>query len=589
MARLPRCLTALALLCSFATAQNVEVEEFILGNGMKFLLLPRYEEPNAISVGWVAKVGSVNERPGITGISHFFEHMMFKGTTTVGTRDPELDAEFMRRQQQVKRQINALAWGEQYDRYLAGEIDDPWDPGNDTDELMELRAELKQLMEEHGEHIVKNEFDSLYSAEGARGMNAFTTNDLTFYFINLPSNKIELWAWMESDRLSDSVFREFYSERDVVHEERRMRLESSPTGVLDEQFDAMFWQSSPYSWSVIGWPTDLNSYTREDFDAYFNIHYRPNNLVGVIVGDFEPSVARELVSRYFGRIPRGETPPPPMVTLEMPQTGAKRLKGECDCQDQVEVRYHTVPFMHRDSYALDVLIEVLNTRTGRLYKELVEGKEIASRARVSQDGRKYAGAFSFSARTKGDATPADLEAAWYEIITSLQTDPVSEYELQKVKNRVAADSYRQLQSNSFLRLQLGFFEATRSWRYINEGPEHMAAVTADDIMRVAKEYFRPENSSVATYTRRTDSEPEDELFASLPPEMQSQAKMQLSRLYEQLETLESAEDKQGALTAAIQQLEGQAQMVPEGVRPMFEYMVSELQARLDTIAPDSEG
>jgi predicted Zn-dependent peptidase len=589
MARLPRGLMALTLLCSASSAQNVEVEEFMLGNGMKFLLLPRYEEPNTISVGWVAKVGSVNERPGITGISHFFEHMMFKGTTTVGTRDPEIDAQFMRDQQDIKRQINALAWGEQYDRYLAGEIDDPWDPANDTDALVELRAELKQLMAAHGEHIVKNEFDSIYSAEGGRGMNAFTTNDLTFYFINLPSNKIELWAWMESDRLADSVFREFYSERDVVHEERRMRLESSSTGLLDEQFDAMFWQSSPYSWSVIGWPTDLNSYTREDFDAYFNIHYRPNNLVGVIVGDFEPSVARELVSRYFGRIPRGETPPPPMVTLEMPQTGAKRLSGECDCQDQIEVRYHTVPFMHRDSYALDVMIEVLNTRTGWLHKGLVEGLEIASSARVSQDSRKYAGSFSFMARTKGDATPGDLEAAWYEIVSRLQSVPVSAHELQKVKNRVAADSYRQLQSNSFLRLQLGIFEATRSWRYINEGPEHMAAVTADDIMRVAKKYLQPINSSVATYTRRGDADPVDELFAALDPERQSQAKMMLSQIDQRLMTLPSVEEKQGALSATISQIEVQAKMVPEAVRPMFDYLLQELQARLDAVAPRSEG
>lgn len=589
MAPLPRGLMALALLCSFASAQNVEVEEFTLDNGMKFLLLPRYEEPNTISVGWVAKVGSVNERPGITGISHFFEHMMFKGTTTVGTRDPVLDAEFMDRQQAVKQQINALSWGGQYDRFLAGEIDDPWDPANDTPELVALRAELKQIMEEHGEIIVNNEFDSIYSAEGARGMNAFTTNDLTFYFIDLPSNKIELWAWMESDRLADSVFREFYSERDVVHEERRMRLESSPTGVLDEQFDAMFWQSSPYSWSVIGWPTDLNSYTREDFDAYFNIHYRPNNLVGVVVGDFQLEQAKELVTQYFGRIPRGETPPPPMVTLEMPQTGAKRLDGECECQNQIEVRYHSVPFMHHDSYALEVMVEVLNSRTGRLYKGLVDGLEIAAGARASQDTRKYGGSFSFSARTKGEATPADLEAAWYDIVTTMQTEPVGDEELQKVKNRVAADSYRQLQSNNFLRLQLGFFEASRSWKFINEGPKAMAAVTAEDIMRVASEYLVPNNSSVATYTRFAGSEPENELFASLEPEMQAQAKQMLTGIDGQLNTLGDAAAKMAMINGILPQIEGQLGMVPPEIKPMLEYIVQELNNRLADLGTESEG
>ena len=585
LASLPALALGLAALASPLAAQNVPVEEFVLDNGMKFLLLPRYEEPHSISVGWVAQVGSVNERPGITGISHFFEHMMFKGTTTVGTRDPEKDAEFMRRQQEVKRKINELSWGQQYERYLAGEIDDPWDPANDTEALRTLRAELKTLMEEHGEVIVKNEFDSLYTAEGGRGMNAFTNHDMTFYFINLPSNKLELWAWMESDRLSDSVFREFYSERDVVHEERRMRLESSPTGRLDEQFDAMFWQSSPYSWSVIGWPTDLNSYTREDFDAYFDIYYRPNNLVGIVVGDFQPDEAKDLIERYFGRMDRGAVEPPPVVTLEMEQIGQKRLSGECDCQDQVEIRYHTVPFMHEDSYALDVLAEILNGRTGRLYKAMVEGSEIATRASVRQDSRKYAGAFSFFATTKGDATPADLEAAWLAEVETLKTEPVSDYELQKVKNQVAADSYRQLQSNSSLRVQLGVYEALRSWRYINEGPQRMQEVTADDILHVANTYFTPTNSAVATYTRRAGSEPEDELFAQLSPEMQEQAKAMLGQIETAISQGAPAEQFRGM----VEQMRGQVDMAPEDARPMMNYLIREIDALLADAQPADDG
>ena len=265
--------------CRPAAAQQVQVETFTLDNGMKFLLVPRTDQPNNIAAGWLAKVGSVNERPGITGISHFFEHMMFKGTDTIGTRDAAKDHEFMAKQKAVKDKINALVWNTQYKRYKAGEIDDPWDPANDTEELKALRAELKSLMDAHAKAIVKNEFDSVYTKLGGSGMNAFTTNDLTFYFINVPSNKFELWAWMESDRLNNSVFREIYSERDVVHEERRLRTESTPTGIFQEQFDAMFWQSSPYSWPVIGWTSDLNSYTMEEAQRYFNIYYRQNNLV----------------------------------------------------------------------------------------------------------------------------------------------------------------------------------------------------------------------------------------------------------------------------------------------------------------------
>ncbi len=272
-----------------AVAQHVDVESFVLENGMTFLLLPRTEQPNSIATGWVAKVGSVNERPGITGISHFFEHMMFKGTRTIGTRDPHLDAEYMARQKAVKDQLNDLVWTIQYDRYLRGEIDDPWDQANDTPEMGSLRAQLRELMDKHRELIVKDEYAEVYTKLGGSGMNAFTSEDQTFYFVTVPSNKFELWAWMESDRLNDSVFREFYSERDVVHEERRLRTESTPTGQFREQFDAMFWQSSPYSWPVIGWPSDLNSYTREAAEEYYRTYYQPGNLIGILVGDFDPA------------------------------------------------------------------------------------------------------------------------------------------------------------------------------------------------------------------------------------------------------------------------------------------------------------
>ncbi|MFZ9880683.1 MAG: insulinase family protein, partial [Phycisphaerales bacterium] len=417
-----RAIATIAALCAAAPllAQQVEPEVFTLDNGMKFLLLPRTDQPNAIAAGWVAKVGSVNERPGITGISHFFEHMMFKGTDTIGTSDPARDAEYRAKQAELRRQMNEITWRDQYRRAFDGEISDPWDPANDTPALATLRAELKRLMDsqqgrlgadrmaelqkeiaaaapdakarleqelallkaqqETARTVVKDEFDKVYTAGGGSQMNAFTSNDVTFYFINVPSNKFELWAWMESDRLSGSVFREFFSERDVVHEERRLRTESTPTGIFQEQFEAMFWQSSGYSWPVIGWSSDLNSYTMEEALRYWNVYYRPNNLCGVIVGDFNPSEVKETITRYFSRLERGAQEPQPVVTLEVAQLAEMRMNAECDCQPSVEVRYHTVPFRHKDSYALDVMSAVLNGRTGRLYKSMGEGKEIAASA-----------------------------------------------------------------------------------------------------------------------------------------------------------------------------------------------------------------
>ena len=502
-----------AVVTATAFGQKVEVEEFTLPNGMQFLLVPRSDQPNVVSAGWIARVGSVNERPGITGISHFFEHMMFKGTDTIGTRDPAKDAKYRAEQKAVRDEINRLVWTKQYERLNRGEIDDAWDPANDTQELRVLRGKLDALIKAQqgrgaggadAATIVKDEFDQVYTKAGGSGMNAFTSYDLTCYFITVPANKLELWAWMESDRLHDSVFREFYSERDVVHEERRLRTDSTPTGRFEEQFDAMFWASCGYAWPVIGWPSDLNSYTFEQAQDYWNIYYRPTNLVGILVGDFDPARAKRLITNYFSRLEPGKQPPPPVVTLEVEQLAEQRMNAAGDFPPSIEVRYHTVPAGHVDSYPLDMLAEVLNDRTGRLYRSLVEGRSIAATAQASSDTRKYAGMFAVSAQTRGDATPEQLEKAWLEELAKLQSEDLSDRELRKIKNRVAAQNYRKLESNMSLFVQLAFSEAVLDWREINEGPAKYEAVTAADIRRVVNRYFKETNRSVASFRRRAD-------------------------------------------------------------------------------------
>jgi predicted Zn-dependent peptidase len=605
-----------------AAAQQVDVQEFKLANGMRFLLVPRTDQPNVIAAGWLAKVGSVNERPGITGISHFFEHMMFKGTNTIGTRDAAKDADYRAKQKALRDRINAMVWNDQYLRFFRGEIDDPWNPANDTPELKDLRAQLKSLMDSQqgrgmGDElaklkkelaavdskaadaaaktdalkkriaevelaqtaagsIVKDEFDQVYSRNGGSGMNAFTSHDLTFYFINVPSNKFELWAWMESDRLKDSVFREFYSERDVVHEERRLRTESTPTGKFQEQFDAMFWVSSGYGWPVIGWTSDLNSYTMEEAMKYWNIYYRANNLVGIIVGDFKPDEVKATVERYFGRLEAGKEMPPQVVTLEQKQSAEMRMNAEGDFQPQVEVRYHTVPAGHKDSYALEMMAEILNGKTGRLYKTMIEGRSIASSGRAQNDARKYAGLFAFEAETKGDATPDQLEQAWYEELKKLQDAPVDERELQKVKNQVAADSYRRLQSNFFLLVQLAYAESMMSWRELNEAPKKLQAVTAADIQRVAKTYFDVTNRSVATFKRKAGAAASDDPdLAALPAPMRARAKQMAAGLAQMTDAAQ--------LRQAMEGMEAQAAQVPPQMKPVFEYMKKKMTERLQQL------
>ena len=602
-----------------ARAQQVEPEVFTLPNGMKFLLVPRHDQPNTVAAGWLAKVGSVNERPGITGISHFFEHMMFKGTDAIGTRDSARDADYRARQKAIRDKINQLTWSAQYDSYFKGSIADAWDAKNDTPELARLRAELKSLMDEQQgkagdaeikqlevelaktdaatptgtqrkadlekqianlkaqqtalSTIVKDEFDKIYTAAGGTGMNAFTSYDLTFYFINVPSNKFELWAWMESDRLNNSVFREFYSERDVVHEERRLRTESTPTGVFQEQFDSMFWMASPYSWPVIGWTSDLNSYSMDEAMKYWNTYYRPNNLVGIIVGDFDPTAAKKTISTYFSRLEPGKVAPPPVVTLEPKQGAEMRMIAEAETQPQVEIRYHTVGFQHKDSYALDVMSSILNGRTGRLYKDMVEGTKVASSAGARQDSRKYAGAFSFEAETKGESTPVQLEEGWYAELKKLQTEAVPAEELQKVKNQAMADSYRRLQSNFFLLIQLAQAEALGDWSEINKESAKIQAVTAEDIKRVATQYFDKTNRSVATYTRKAGATmAADPELAALPGPMQGMARQAAKKIGEEKDA-----DK---LKEGLTQLRDQAAQVPPQMAPVMEYLMKKMEARI---------
>ncbi len=604
-----------------AQAQQLSPEVFTLDNGMKFILVARNDEPNVIAAGWLAKVGSVNERPGITGISHFFEHMMFKGTNTIGTADATKDAEFRATQKALRDAMNNYTWTMQYERFFLGEIDDPWSAANDTPELAKMRADLKTSMDsqqgrvntsalselktELGKvdkaapgatevsaqlngkiaelesqqkamgSIIKDEFDKIYTKGGGSRMNAFTSNDLTFYFINVPSNKFELWCWMESDRLNDSVFREFYSERDVVHEERRLRTESTPTGAFQEQFEAMFFMSSGYSWPVIGWTSDLNSYTMDEAQKYWNIYYRPNNLVGIIVGDFKPAEIKPLIESYFSRLQPGTITPPPVITLEAKQMAEQRMNAQADCQPQVEVRYHTVPFKHADSYALDMLAQILNGRTGRLYKSMVEGSKIASNTSAQQDSRHYAGFFAFGAETKGDATPAQLEEGWYEQLNRLQDEPVSDQELQKVKNQVAADSFRNLQANFRLMVGIAFSEALGGWEEINENPKKLQAVTAADIQRVARKYFGESNRSVATFVRKAGAETattDDPEIAKLPAPLQAQAR--------QLAAQVMKETNLARLQEGLAAMGAQAADVPPPMKPVFDFMQKKMQERI---------
>ncbi len=556
---------AVLLLAPALWTQQVAVQEYVLENGLRLLMIPKKGDPN-IAAGWIARGGSVNERPGITGISHLFEHMMFKGTRVIGTTDIKKDLELMDKMDAVKAEIRKEEQ-DQIRRLRLGQIAGLEDPQTRTARHNQLLQELAEIEKESKALIIQNEFDKIYTGAGASDMNAGTSEDFTIYFINVPANKLELWFWMESDRLLNPVFREFYSERAVVQEERRMRTESTPTGKFDEEFNALFWTSSPYKWPVIGWPSDLEGLTRQEALDYFAVNYAPNNISACLVGDFDSEQAKKLADRYFGRLKRNPQQPPPVRTREVEQMAEKRMIAFAETNPQVQIRYHSVADGHVDEPALVVLGALLSGRTGRLYKSLVLDQKLANSVSAGQNGMKWEGYFFLSGVAKPESAPEIVEQALYREIEKLQREKVGERELQKVKNQFAADTFRRLDSRFLLMIQILLADSNRGWQSFNEDPKKIAAVTADDIQRVANKYFKPENRAVALfYTKKAEGGEEDPLLAGLTDQDKAQvrqfkaavARMSLSEAQAILQKVASQEstappDKK-SLLEAIQKL-----------------------------------
>jgi predicted Zn-dependent peptidase len=552
---------------------GIKVEEHILSNGMKLLLIPRHLSPT-IAGGWVAHVGSVNERPGITGISHLFEHMMFKGSHVIGTRDYDKDVQLIeeqeRTQDQMREELSKMRAAER-----RGELADMTKPEAKTERYQQLEARFDSLVAAQRANMVKNEFDLVLTRNGGTGMNAFTAEDMTFYFESVPANKLELWFWMESDRLKNRVFREFYSERDVVYEERRRSVESTPTGKFEVSFDAVFWDSSPYSWPVIGWPSDVAAITKAQADEYYALYYAPQNLTAILVGDFDPVTTLAMAEKYLGSIPAGQRPAPEMITTETHSLAEKRFYGEAETNPAITIRWHTVALIHKDVPALEVLAQALSSNTGRLYRNLVLDKKLATSASASNDNRKYEGLFEIRAEAKEGHTPEELQAAIDAELDRLKTTPIGDEELQSVKNRYLASAYRQLTSNFSVLIRYGVADGTANWRMADQVDEAVQRVTAADVQKVAQTYFTKENRAVAIWTRKGGAAPEDPALAALPAEAKPMVKQMLSRI----DSATDAAQIQQMLTR-LDQMGGQA---PAEMKPALDLVRSRAEAKIQQL------
>ena len=471
-----------------ATAQDVEkfsekVTEFTLDNGLHFIIVERHEAP-VISLHTYADVGSVDEVKGITGMAHMFEHMAFKGTTTIGTTDWEGEKGALKRLDDVFDAIRA----EKAKGAFA-----------DQEVLDKLQEEFTAAQEAASE-FVNDEYEEVLQHRGSSGLNASTWTDATNYTVSLPSNQLETWMFLESERWRDPVLREFYKERNVVMEERRMRTENQPIGKLLEEFMATAYKAHPYGEPPVGHSSDIQSYTRDEAKRFFETYYGPGNLTIAIVGDVDPGQAKKLAHKYFSRIP-ARPAPPPVETIEPKQQGERRVTIFEKSQPIVIMGYHKPDMYDPDNAVFDAISDILgNGRTSRLNQVLVKEKKIAIAAGGFSGllGGKYPDVFLFFAVPAQGHTAEECEEALLEEIDKIRNELVKESELAKARTRARAGLIRGMGSNRGLGAALTQAHALRGdWREVFYSLDRIDAVTSEDIQRVAADTFVPSNRTVA--------------------------------------------------------------------------------------------
>jgi predicted Zn-dependent peptidase len=506
------CLAAVLLAVSWVSVDtggqeltlSSQVIERVLPNGLKVLMVKRPEAP-LIRCILAYRVGSVNERPGITGISHFHEHMMFKGTRSMGIK-----AGTLAKDDEYNRQIDALM-----DQVAAEEAKPK---GRDDVKLAALKKQVSELIDkEKKETIVSEEIWGAYQEAGGTGINASTGKEMTQYYVTLPKNAIELYLALEADRMVNPVFREFYSERDVITEERRMS-ENGAGFFFQEQLNATFYAASPYSWEVLGWMSDISRVTKQEMIEYREKYYRPDNATLVLAGDLDPEKVMPLVAKYFGPIKskgksprvRTEEPSPEFYKRTIgqnfkPPYVEKRVIGRAASNPNVTIMFHIPPVWHEDLPALTMLGSVMSARTGKMYMDLVEKQQHVTGVNASASNSMYDGSFRMSATGRevqgALVVPLDqVEKELWSYLEDAKTTPADAQLLQRIKNSVEA-RYLQSLAGTGIAGSLASMEVAYRWQHLEDQFKARMAVTPEDMMRVAKKYFTRDNSVTGVMER----------------------------------------------------------------------------------------
>ena len=489
----PRRLFILLLFCIFclpSASQGTDlasfeqkVTEYTVKNGWTFILVERPVAP-VFAFMTAVNVGSAQEGTGRTGLAHMFEHMAFKGTPRLGTKNYE----------EEKKALEELERA--YLAYQEARLSST----SDAQRIERLSNVYKRKRQAAAKFVKKNEFSDVVEREGGVAVNAFTSADVTGYFYALPANKIELFCYLESERFLHPVFREFYEERDVVMEERRMRTESRPIGRLFEQFVVTAFTAHPYHHPVIGYASDIQSYTMTDAKQFFETYYVPSNMVTAIVGDIHPETLIPLLETYFGRIPGGSKPPP-LRTMEPPSIAEKVVTINDPAQPFYMEGYHKPAATHPDQPVFDAIDDILtNGRTSRFYRALVRDKQIAVDAGAygAYPGEKYPHlwvAYAVPARGVSNET---VQQAIREELNRLKTEDVTDEELTKFRTRAKAGLIYSLKSNLGLAMSLTDYHTLfGDWRELFRYIQRFDRVTKADIRRIAAQTFVASNRVVA--------------------------------------------------------------------------------------------
>lgn len=470
---------------SFGIDLENKVIKTKLKNGLTVLMLERHLSPT-VSFYIRHRVGAVDETKNETGAAHFLEHMMFKGTTTIGTKN-------YAREKEILAAIEKT--GDLLDKEKSR------GPKARPQVIKKLTAKLNKLQAQDKKYIIPNELDRLYTENGGLDMNASTGQDVTTYQISLPANKIELWARIESDRLMNPVFREFYTERDVIMEERRQRIETDPHGKLYEQFLSTAYKVHPYGRPVIGWKEDMAVLSPQSLRKIFQKYKSPESIVIAIVGDIQPADTLKLMEKYFGEISDSKDKPS-VITVEPQQTAERKVAVKFDANPMLIIGYHKPTAPAYDDYVFDVLESILTSgRTSRLYNLLVTEMGIAKSVNAGNGtpGTRFPNLFTISAEPRYPHTNKELEEIILREIERIKKEPITEAELAKAKNHIKMSYIKSLDSNSEIASILSYYEVLLGdYKYFADYLKVIDKVKPADIQRAAELYLTGENRTIAT-------------------------------------------------------------------------------------------